>query len=109
MRLLNTSTLRLEYFMNDAPPYVILSHTWGDGEVTFDDIHEPLATSMPGYVKIANCYSPPTTMPYEKGGICRRKWRRNNRAPDNMVQNNKAPMVTQGRNKKRYQNPAAQR
>ncbi|KAK8083534.1 HET-domain-containing protein [Apiospora saccharicola] len=39
MRLLNTSTLRLETFTDErsAPPYVILSHTW-EKEITFGDI-----------------------------------------------------------------------
>jgi hypothetical protein len=35
--------------------YVILSHTWGDGEVTFDDIDQPRARSMAGYKKIQRC------------------------------------------------------
>ncbi|KAF5528527.1 Vegetative incompatibility protein HET-E-1 [Colletotrichum aenigma] len=39
MRLINTQTLELEDFpSNDlVPPYAILFHTWGDGEVTFHD------------------------------------------------------------------------
>ncbi|OJD28977.1 het domain-containing protein [Diplodia corticola] len=37
MRLLNTSTLTLHYFPADPPPYAILSHTWGDQEVTFQE------------------------------------------------------------------------
>ncbi|OAG05188.1 uncharacterized protein CC84DRAFT_1061266, partial [Paraphaeosphaeria sporulosa] len=35
--------------------YVILSHTWGDDEVTFDDIHQEHAESMQGYSKIVKC------------------------------------------------------
>ncbi|KAF2429335.1 HET-domain-containing protein, partial [Tothia fuscella] len=39
MRLLNTSTFELEtFFDSDHPPYAILSHTWGDQEVTFQEI-----------------------------------------------------------------------
>ncbi|KAK6842694.1 HET-domain-containing protein [Apiospora arundinis] len=40
MRLLNTTTLRLETFTDErsAPPYAILSHTWEEDEVLFDDI-----------------------------------------------------------------------
>ena len=56
MRLLNTTTLRLEEFIDDiAPPYAILSHTWEQDEVTFDDItHErPGYKSKAGYAKIA--------------------------------------------------------
>ncbi|KAI0399001.1 heterokaryon incompatibility protein-domain-containing protein [Xylaria palmicola] len=38
MRLLHTRSLRLELFMpGQVPDYVILSHLWGDGEVTFED------------------------------------------------------------------------
>jgi hypothetical protein len=55
MRLLNTSTLQLEWFLTDIPPYAILSHTWGEAEVTFDDIDKPHARNMLGYDKIAQC------------------------------------------------------
>ena len=44
MRLINTQSMMLEEFMsggNDAPPYAILSHTWGVGEVTFQDFIHP--------------------------------------------------------------------
>jgi hypothetical protein len=41
MRLLNTTTLKLTQFSRDVPPYAILSHTWGDEEVTFQDIDLP--------------------------------------------------------------------
>lgn len=55
MRLLNTSTLVLHSFVQEIPPYVILSHTWGDGEVIFDDIHQDYAKDMQGYSKIVKC------------------------------------------------------
>ncbi|KAF5363057.1 hypothetical protein D9758_012640 [Tetrapyrgos nigripes] len=38
MRLLNTKTLRLQEFLTDIPRYAILSHTWENEEVTFQDI-----------------------------------------------------------------------
>ncbi|KAK0665433.1 putative vegetative incompatibility protein HET [Cercophora samala] len=42
MRLINTSTLELHEFndrsTSDFPKYAILTHTWGDEEVTFQDI-----------------------------------------------------------------------
>ncbi|PMD33356.1 HET-domain-containing protein [Hyaloscypha variabilis F] len=40
MRLLNNITWKLKEFMGDdnLPPYAILSHTWGDDEVTCQDI-----------------------------------------------------------------------
>jgi hypothetical protein len=45
MRLLNTSTLRLEsFFDSEIPEYAILSHTWGKEEVLFDDIHDTTKT-----------------------------------------------------------------
>ncbi|KAI1323702.1 heterokaryon incompatibility protein-domain-containing protein [Xylariaceae sp. FL0255] len=37
MRLINTETLELEDFWFHAPPYAILSHTWGPEEVTYQD------------------------------------------------------------------------
>jgi hypothetical protein len=38
MRLLNTDSHKLEYFVGiKVPKYAILSHTWGDDEVLFDD------------------------------------------------------------------------
>lgn len=40
MRLLNVRTRQLEeYHGNDIPKYSILSHRWGDEEVTFNDIN----------------------------------------------------------------------
>ncbi|PHH93288.1 hypothetical protein CDD83_7987 [Cordyceps sp. RAO-2017] len=41
MRLLSVSSLHLTTFMGadeDIPPYAIVSHTWDDAEVTFEDI-----------------------------------------------------------------------
>ncbi|KAF2655277.1 HET-domain-containing protein [Lophiostoma macrostomum CBS 122681] len=55
MYLLDTTTLRLEHFVSNIPYYVILSHTWGEGEVTFDDIHKEYARDMPGYDKVRRC------------------------------------------------------
>ena len=52
MHLLNTSTLKLKYFIKEVPPYAILSHTWSDEEVTFDDIDKPHAVEMERYQKI---------------------------------------------------------
>jgi hypothetical protein len=42
-----------------APPYAILSHTWGteeEEEVTFDDIASGVGKSKPGYKKIQFCW-----------------------------------------------------
>ncbi|KAI1432334.1 HET-domain-containing protein [Xylaria sp. CBS 124048] len=39
MRLLNTRTIKLESFAdNNVPAYPILSHTWGDDEILFEDV-----------------------------------------------------------------------
>jgi len=39
MRLLHTECLELTDFVGNAkPPYAILSHTWGEGEILFDDV-----------------------------------------------------------------------
>lgn len=55
MWLLNTVTKKLHYFNSeeDVPGgYAILSHTWGDEEVSFDDIRGQHATLRKGYMKI---------------------------------------------------------
>jgi hypothetical protein len=40
---------------NSLPPYAILSHTWGDQEVTFEDITRRSAKHNTGYKKIEFC------------------------------------------------------
>jgi hypothetical protein len=55
MWLLNTTTLKLHSFFENIPDYVILSHTWGQGEVAFEDIAQSYAQTMAGYDKIAGC------------------------------------------------------
>jgi hypothetical protein len=59
MRLINTSTLLLELFYGDEiPAYAILSHTWGDGEMSFQEFQQvsetknDRITSKAGYSKI---------------------------------------------------------
>ena len=62
MRLLHTSTLELHEFYGDViPKYAILSHTWEEGEVSFQEL--PRVKSMvsrglnepKGYRKITDC------------------------------------------------------
>ncbi|KLU83015.1 hypothetical protein MAPG_02082 [Magnaporthiopsis poae ATCC 64411] len=57
MRLINTRTLRIHEFVGTrVPPYAILSHTWGRGEVTFQDWCQPdrrHREGLDGYAKIA--------------------------------------------------------
>ena len=54
MRLINTRTLALEEFFGDGiPPYAILSHTWQDEEVSFQDwADQSSASQKKGYKKI---------------------------------------------------------
>ena len=60
MRLLNVHTRELQDFLSetDAPPYAILSHTWGDEEVSFEDflaLAKNVLYSKKGYSKIDRC------------------------------------------------------
>ncbi|KAI0449549.1 HET-domain-containing protein [Xylaria acuta] len=56
MRLLNVESRRLrEFFDSDIPKYAILPHTWGEEEVTFQDISKPNHQQKFGYVKINYC------------------------------------------------------
>jgi hypothetical protein len=53
MRLINTGTLDLhDFYLSEIPPYAILSHTWGDSEVTFQDMALPNRSLKKGYAKI---------------------------------------------------------
>jgi hypothetical protein len=44
-----------DFATDEAPPYAILSHTWGDEEVTFREITEGTGKSKLGYEKIRFC------------------------------------------------------
>jgi hypothetical protein len=69
MRLLNTETLELkQFFGNPKHPYTILSHTWGDAEVTLQEFrssnnpihqgrtsHGTAIEAKAGYGKILDC------------------------------------------------------
>lgn len=57
MRLINARTLLLEEFQDsDLPSYAILSHTWDEDEISFDDMNtisiRPTRKLSQGYVKI---------------------------------------------------------
>ncbi|KAH8890726.1 HET-domain-containing protein, partial [Thozetella sp. PMI_491] len=56
MRLLNALTQELELFpdpVSNDVPYAILSHTWMDDEVTFEDMKDvPVAQTKVGFAKI---------------------------------------------------------
>ena len=44
-----------EFFAESTPPYAILSHTWGDGEVLFRDIQNGTCESKAGIGKVLGC------------------------------------------------------
>ncbi|PMD19234.1 HET-domain-containing protein, partial [Hyaloscypha hepaticicola] len=54
MWLIETESLKLEYFLGkDIPCYAILSHTWGDGEASFQDWQDlRKASQKTGFAKI---------------------------------------------------------
>ena len=52
MHLLNVHTRKLEYFGGKPPLYAILSHTWSDREVTFQDIDVSGVEDRPEFEKI---------------------------------------------------------
>jgi heterokaryon incompatibility protein (HET) len=54
MRLIDASTGKLhDFYLSDIPQYGILSHTWGDDEVSFLDMSSPDCSSKTYYSKIA--------------------------------------------------------
>ena len=56
MRLLNASTLNLDFFSDaETPPYAILSHRWGKGEVLMQDMVAHDRNRMPAWPKIEMC------------------------------------------------------
>jgi hypothetical protein len=57
MRLLNSATMQMKEFISDeiVPKYAILSHTWGDEELTFalwESLPLRELIEMKGYRKI---------------------------------------------------------
>ncbi|KDR77574.1 hypothetical protein GALMADRAFT_245727 [Galerina marginata CBS 339.88] len=57
MRLLDVHRLKVKEFPNETkrPPYAILSHTWGNGEVSLQDLPTAEERNMAGYTKIKKC------------------------------------------------------
>jgi hypothetical protein len=56
MRLLNTTTLQLdEFFGTNVPPYAILSHRWGNSEVSFQDLLGGKGPEKEAWPKIIGC------------------------------------------------------
>ena len=54
MRLVNAKTLELEEFQDSSlPKYAILSHTWGENEMSFEDMQKRVRPKQRrGYIKI---------------------------------------------------------
>jgi hypothetical protein len=66
MRLLHTKKIELQEFGGkEVPQYAILSHTWGEGEVTLQDIETNKAMELPGYKKVSEACSVATADGFE--------------------------------------------
>jgi hypothetical protein len=55
MRLIHTQNFEIRNFDADIPPYAILSHTWGEDEVTLQDLWpniRPEVKSWKGFLKV---------------------------------------------------------
>jgi hypothetical protein len=66
MRLLNTDTLQLEFFEGGPKiSYAILSHTWGDDEVTYQDLLSGFGPERKAWPKIASCCAKARTEGYQ--------------------------------------------
>jgi hypothetical protein len=58
MRLLDTHNFKIREFGDDEiPPYAILSHTWDEEEVIFQDMEGNHEADKKRYEKIKNCCS----------------------------------------------------
>lgn len=55
MRLIHSTTHKLEEFPGKVPEYAILSHTWDRKELSFQGIHEHDAERIPGFAKAKGC------------------------------------------------------
>lgn len=53
MRLINVSSMLMEEFIgSNIPPYAILSHTWEEGEVSYQEMKDESAKNKKGFSKI---------------------------------------------------------
>jgi hypothetical protein len=56
MRLLDTSTLQFrEFHGKHIPYYAILSHTWGEEEISFQELQDSRGKEKIGFEKITQC------------------------------------------------------
>lgn len=49
--------MEIENYLGTVPPYAILSHTWNDEEITFQELiaQDPVVRSKKGYIKVQKC------------------------------------------------------
>lgn len=53
MRLLHLTSLEFEEFYGEEiPPYAILSHRWGKGEISYKDMRKKRNLEGPGFAKL---------------------------------------------------------
>jgi len=72
MRLLRTDSLELVDFVDRIPPFVILSHTWGNEEITFQDLtggNRSAAKKKTGYAKLVGFCAKALEDGYEYGWV----------------------------------------
>jgi hypothetical protein len=67
MWLLDCKTLELKLYYDNIPPYAILSHAWGENEVSFQQINGPREQiqSYAGFIKIQKCCAQAATDGFE--------------------------------------------
>lgn len=56
MRLINVHTLKFQNFFDEqTPPYAVVSHRWGEKELSFEEYTAGGDTTSHGYIKIVQC------------------------------------------------------
>ncbi|KAL9581038.1 MAG: hypothetical protein Q9203_006055 [Teloschistes exilis] len=66
MYLLNTSTVEIRHVVDyDGFTYAILSHTWGENEISFQDIQKPECRELKGYYKVKSFCATASSDGYE--------------------------------------------
>ncbi|KAI1854280.1 hypothetical protein JX266_001421 [Neoarthrinium moseri] len=69
MRLINVRTLVIQEFGQSTPPYAILSHTWEEGEVSYQEFHKRAAKKKPGFLKISRFCREARQQGYDYGWV----------------------------------------
>lgn len=56
MRLIHSTSLEIhEFLQGQIPLYAILSHTWGNEEVSFQEMTSRIADNKEGFMKVKRC------------------------------------------------------